>query len=36
MLTYDPDRGDYAEESKDILEKITIGQAEEDILKNKP
>lgn len=35
MLLYEPGRGDYAQERKDILKEITIEKAREDILKKK-
>ena len=33
MLMYDPGRGNYTKERKDILDKITIEKVKEDILK---
>jgi tagatose-1,6-bisphosphate aldolase len=36
MLLYEPGRGDYIQERKDILKETTIEKAREDILKNKP
>ena len=36
MLLYEPGRGDYTWERKDILKDITIEKMRKDILKNKP
>jgi len=36
MLLYEPGRGDYTKERKDIFKETTIEKVREDILKNKP
>lgn len=36
MLLYEPGRGNYTEDRKDILKETTIEKVREDILKNKP
>jgi tagatose-1,6-bisphosphate aldolase len=36
MLLYEPGRGNYTEERKDILKETTIEKVREDILKNRP
>jgi len=36
MHLYEPGKGDYTQERKDILKETTIEKAREDILKNKP
>ena len=36
MLLYEPGRGNYTQERKDILKETTIEKVREDILKNKP
>jgi tagatose-1,6-bisphosphate aldolase len=36
MLLYEPGRGNYTRERKDILKDITIEKMRKDILKNRP
>lgn len=36
MLLYEPGRGDYVQERKDLLREETIEKVKEDIIKNKP
>ena len=36
MLLYEPGKGDYTRERKDILKDITIEKMKKDVLKNKP